>query len=73
MLTPSTGLTPHVCHQYDVSITLLAQSFIRRFDTIPVMETHLSNQGIQALIGRDILAMCLLVYDGQAGIFSLAF
>jgi hypothetical protein len=32
---------------------------------------HVCNQ--YDIIGRDILAQCLFVYDGQAGNFSLAF
>ena len=39
----------------------------------PVMEAHLQGHGIQALIGRDVLANCLFVYDRQAGVSSLAF
>lgn len=73
MLTPSTGPTPHLCNQYDVSLTLLHPSLQLNLDTVAVSESHLSAQGIQALIGRDILARCLLVYDGQAGVFALAF
>jgi hypothetical protein len=42
-------------------------------DTVSVMEAALEGQGIQALIGRDILKNCLFVYDGKAGTFALAF
>ena len=40
---------------------------------VAVAEAQLSIQGIQALIGRDVLKNCLLVYDGQNGTFTLAF
>lgn len=40
---------------------------------VPVVEAHLSFQGIQALLGRDILSNCLFLYDGQSGVFTLAF
>jgi hypothetical protein len=40
---------------------------------LPVIASNLTAQGIQALIGRDVLARCLFVYDGAAGLFSLAF
>ncbi|HEV3270748.1 MAG TPA: aspartyl protease family protein [Candidatus Methylacidiphilales bacterium] len=43
------------------------------FNPIPVVEAHLAHQGIQGLIGRDVLAKCLLTYNGQANTFSLAF
>jgi len=39
----------------------------------PVFESGLNVQGIQALIGRDDLSDSLLVYDGRADLFSLAF
>jgi predicted aspartyl protease len=71
--TPSTGSALHMCNQFDVSFMVTAQNFQRRFDAIAVIEADLATQGIQALIGRDVLSMCLFVYDGTAGTFSLAF
>ena len=71
--TPSTGLQPHQANQYDVSLTLLHPALNFSFFSIPVLESQLAIQGIQALIGRDLLRSCLFVYDGQAGIFTLAF
>ena len=71
--TPSTGGTPHTASQYDVSLTLLHPKLNLTFQTVPVVETHLSFQGVQALIGRDVLLNCLFLYDGQANHFSLAF
>jgi hypothetical protein len=41
--------------------------------TTPVVEANLAHQGFEALIGRDVLAQGLLVYDGKAGNLSLAF
>jgi len=43
------------------------------FNALPVIESELKHQGILALIGRDVLADCLFIYDGRHGIFSLAF
>jgi hypothetical protein len=71
--TPPTKDTPHSASQYDVSLTLLHPKLHLTFQAVPVLETHLSFQGIQALIGRDVLGNCLFVYDGEAGHFSLAF
>lgn len=34
---------------------------------------HLAAQGIIALIGRDVLANALLVFNGPAGMFTIAF
>ena len=38
-----------------------------------VIGSELKPQGIIALVGRDVLANCLLVYNGPAGICSLSF
>jgi len=73
--TVSTTGTPVPAALYDVSLALVhpGQQFVRWFDAVPVMGASLAAQGIQGLVGRDILAQCLLVYDGQAGTFTLAF
>ncbi len=73
--TPSTGREPHVAHQYDVRILLVSPIAKRAtgFDNIAVVEADLSTQELQALLGRDILRQCLFVFDGVAGLFSLAF
>ena len=75
VLTPSTGAIPQLLNQYDIDLRF-AHSPIQAGSTIenlPVVEAHLSAQGIEALIGRDILSRCLFVYDGVARTFSLAF
>ena len=72
--TPSTQAgVPHVANMYDISLVLVHPSLTRTFHVWPVMESQLIHQGIQALIGRDILAFCLLTYDGASQNFSLAF
>jgi hypothetical protein len=38
-----------------------------------VDELPLANFGIEAVIGRDVLALCILVYDGPAGSVTLAY
>ncbi len=37
-----------------------------------VLGSELRNQGIIALIGRDVLSNCILIYNGTAGHFSLS-
>ena len=38
------------------------------------MESKLFNQqGFHALIGRDVLAGCILTYNGAIGLFMLAY
>ena len=71
--TPSTGSAPHFAYQYDVSLTLVHPNHKLEIGTVPVIEATLSGQGIQALIGRDVLEQCLFIYDGQTGTFTLAF
>lgn len=71
--TPSTAGTPHTCDQYDISLMLIHPRLQLTLHALPVIASNLTAQGIQALIGRDVLARCLFVYDGAAGLFSLAF
>mgnify|MGYP001564370801 CR=1 FL=1 len=37
-----------------------------------VLGSELINQGIIALLGRDVLSNCILIYNGTAGHFSLS-
>lgn len=73
MHTPSTGTQAHHANLYDVSLTLMHPALSLSITNVAVAEAQLSIQGIQALIGRDVLKRCLLVYDGQSGTFTLAF
>ena len=61
---------------YDVCIGIYAARqgdlhFIS--DTIQVTATDLAGRGFQALIGTDILAKCILHYNGADGFFTLAY
>lgn len=75
MITPTTGAEPQEKALYDVMVLIPAgnaQPFIQA--TLPVCECDLFEaQGFHALIGRDILSHCLLVYNGLANYFSLAY
>ena len=76
ILTPSSGTTPHPTDQYDVGLAIPGSDVAQApliHQTIPVIESDLSAQGIEALIGRDVLASCVLVYNGVTGHFTLAF
>ncbi|MGO9258013.1 MAG: hypothetical protein ACLQU1_17125 [Bryobacteraceae bacterium] len=76
MNTPSTGAQPVPVDTYDVSLIIYAsaQHAPLIHHTIPVAGSELLvSQGFHALIGRDILKGCLLTFDGQNGLFSLAF
>jgi hypothetical protein len=75
------GSTPTVCNQYDVSVWFpLAPTLIRAQPvphpvhlTLRVTESDFSAQGFQVLIGRDILALGVFIYNGLCGRFTLAF
>jgi hypothetical protein len=40
---------------------------------MPIVETHLTAQGFEILIGRDLLRNFKLLYDGQASTFALSY
>jgi hypothetical protein len=76
--TLSTGGTPQATDQYDVSLFIPATAGQVPFNrpTLIVLSAQpnsLHQQGIQALIGRDVLEHCLLQYNGTAGFFTLAY
>lgn len=80
-LTPSTGPIPHQCNQYDVSVWFPQAPTLVQAQTIPhpvylilpVSEADFSASGFHVLIGRDILAHAIFVYNGRMGQFTLAF
>jgi hypothetical protein len=41
--------------------------------TVPVTGNNFTGQGIQGLIGLDVLSLCLFWVDGVAGKFTIAF
>lgn len=76
IVTPSTGDGTHTCGTYDVDLTIQgrAEEPPLRLSNMRVSTAELfARQGIHALIGRDVLSGCLLVYNGELGYFTLAF
>lgn len=75
IFTPSTGASPAAANQYDVSLVILTsnQHAPLIHPAIPVIASELAANGIQVLLGRDVLGGCLLTYDGLHGLFSLAY
>ncbi|WP_316206044.1 retropepsin-like aspartic protease [Bradyrhizobium sp. SZCCHNR3058] len=73
--TPSTGGGLHHCNQFDVSMFIpggvVGQGYL--IEAIPIISTHLQSQGIDGLIGRDVLDNCTLIYNGTAHHFTLAY
>jgi len=75
IITPSTGATPHVALTYDVAVYIPTNDPALTWQA-PAMEVStlpLRNQGLDMLIGRDILSQTLLIYDGRTGTFTLSF
>jgi hypothetical protein len=72
--TPSTGATSVAIDQYDASFIIPgnAPDGTLVIGAIPILATHFRSQGIDGLIGRDILNRCMLVYNGTTGAVSLA-
>lgn len=63
-------------NQYDVMLVIPAPSADSPawiIPAIPALESHLISQGIQGLIGRDLLDRAILVYNGPINLFSLAY
>ena len=77
VITPSTGAIPHQTSQYDVGLAIpgaTARDAALFFPTIAVIGAQLLQaQGFHALIGRDILDRCVLVYNGVTKLFTLAY
>ena len=75
IFTPSSGQVAVERDQYDVGILILAKQNQTPLyiGTVGVIAVQLKYQGIDALIGRDILSQCILQYNGSMGQFSLAF
>ena len=75
MFTPSTGAQGHVTDQYDASLQIYSavDEPPLEIPVIAVVASELRVQGIDALIGRDVLRHCLLNYNGEMEIFTLAF
>lgn len=73
VITATTGTIPTQLHQFDVQMSIMHPVMAYSFHVLPVIAAELSFQGFDVLIGRDMLADCLLLYDGRDRRFSLAF
>jgi predicted aspartyl protease len=75
MLTPSTGATPMNADTYDVAIVIPngAQQGLMLANMQVSASELLKAQGFHALIGRDILSKCILVYNGAIESVSISY
>jgi hypothetical protein len=73
-ITPSTGATPHKAYTYDVGIHVpIGGPVMHSQIAWEVTALDLKHQGFEMLFGRDLLSDALLIFDGKAGNFTLAF
>jgi hypothetical protein len=75
--TPTTGNQPHNAETYDVSLYVPGAAATQAplvINTLQVICAELlASQGFHALIGRDILAQCVLIYNGPLSSFIVAY
>lgn len=71
--TPSSGAAGHSRRLFEVSLSIEHPSPHLLKGAIHVIERSFSGHGVSCLIGRDLLAERLLVYDGAAGSFCFSF
>jgi hypothetical protein len=70
--TPSTQGTAVEVAQYDVRLVMFSPAQGPRwFDAVAVSACAFAGQGIDGLLGRDILAHCTFFYNGEADIWTL--
>ena len=70
--TVATGPMPLVTRVFNLAIMGGPASAVINPE-LAVLEANLAHHGIDCLLGRDALQSCVLVYDGPARRFSLAF
>lgn len=76
IITPSTGTNVHTIDTYDVDFVIGAgpADIPLSIPNLRIASSQLFlRQGIHALIGRDVLARCILIYNGAINAFSLCF
>lgn len=72
--TPSTQGGVHVCKQYDAMLFLPNKDYAGfTIEAIPLLATHLKSQGIDGLLGKDVLDKCTFIYNGTVKLFTLAY
>ncbi|MDB5310799.1 MAG: hypothetical protein JWO38_5001 [Gemmataceae bacterium] len=66
--------SPHECDLFQVSLDLVAGGSRRPFGDLRaiVAECWMESEGIEGLIGRDVLAHCNFLYMGRERAFTLA-
>lgn len=71
--TPSTGTAYENRYTHDVCLVLGETETTSLIITTPIIGIELASQGFYALLGRDVLRHCRLVYDGPQGSITLEY
>jgi len=82
--TPSTGDKPMSMDQYDINLLIPMQQLqstgnaasppnVHTIQNLPVIAADFKSQGMQGLLGRDVLQMASFSYHGHMNICSLSF
>jgi predicted aspartyl protease len=72
--TPSAQGVGYLCNVYDVCVEFPTSPGLPfRILSMPVVESSLSVQSIDALIGRDVLEHATMFYDGASGRVTISF
>jgi predicted aspartyl protease len=72
--TPSTQGVAFTCNVYDVSLVIpTSPGSPFRIMTLAAFESSLTPQGIDVLIGRDVLEHATMFYDGPNGRMTMSF
>lgn len=71
--TPSTNGGQHFCEQFDASLFIPGNpgSGGMMIPALPILTTHLQSQGIDGLIGLDVINRCTLIYSGTPGFVQI--
>jgi len=74
--TPSTQGIPHVCNTFDVGLMFHGATMLQIahfVPALPVLDGQFKPQGIDGLLGRDVLANCRLTYSGPDQLMMISF
>lgn len=75
VLTPSTGTTPQPVPTYDVAMSFqgLTPVDANNLPTLSVTSNNFATQGIDGLLGRDVLSYAHMFYNGRENVYFLSF
>lgn len=73
VLTSASRGVPELVDIYGVELTILGNPTQQpwRLSTLEVLARSLENQGTDGMLGRDVLKLGILHYDGPRGRFTL--